>query len=77
MIYLDALVGFPVRGLGWVSKKAGGKQVSEVLGLAGGLIGNIRKVVETVDTFVGRYLVFSTSVYIVFKFVHFKFFNIF
>ena len=34
-----------------------------------------RRFLEAADTFVGRYLVVATSIYIVFKLAHYKLFN--
>ena len=79
LIYVDTLTGMPTRAVGkGIKKFSKGKApeaVGEVLSLYGEVIGNTRKLLESIDTFVGRYLVIFTSIYIAFKFVHFKFFN--
>jgi len=78
LIYFDAITGFPARILGSGLKRTSSKEIGNVgtlFKLYGDLVGNTRKVVETVDTFVGRYLVIATTGYIAFKLVHFRLFN--
>lgn len=80
LIYIDAIIGLPTRFFGWASQKFGKgnaslNTVGQVLKVFGEVIGTIRKSVEVIDTFVGRYLVFSTTLYVIFKFVHYKFLN--
>ncbi|KAJ1387117.1 hypothetical protein B484DRAFT_459885, partial [Ochromonadaceae sp. CCMP2298] len=62
LIYADALLGLPTRTIAWLLKRIPvGKPATERVGkgfeVVGELIGNVRKAVEIVDTFVGRYLV--------------------
>ena len=47
---------------------------STILRLFGGVAKNGRKVLELLDTFVGRYLVYTTVGYVTLKFLHFKVF---
>ena len=79
MIYMDALFGFPTRLLGSLIKKVTGEEqvAGKIFSVFGDIIGKVRRGVEIIDTFVGRYLVFATTVYVAFKFLHFKFFNVF
>ena len=79
-IYFDALTGFPSRLVGGIGKKvapkgSAGSAISSGIRLYGDTLGSLRQFLESTDTFVGRYLVILTSIYIAFKFVHFKFFN--
>lgn len=78
-IYADALTGMPTRFLGGALKKlpadSPGARVGVVVKFYGDFLGGIRGLLETGDTFVGRYLVVATTVYIAFKFAHFKLFN--
>lgn len=80
LIYFDALLGWPIRFIGGLLQKFSGKDstpssVGKAMKIIGDIIGGVRKAVEVIDTFVGRYLVFGTTVYIVIKFAHYKFFN--
>jgi len=80
LIYIDAIFGLPARFIGANMKKYSAARsppnsVGTVVNLLGDILGTTRRTVETFDTFVGRYLVFATTVYIAFKFLHFKFFN--
>lgn len=81
IIYMDALTGFPARifgkGIKRFSKKDAvvNQSIGNLFRFYGELLGTVRKVTEGVDTFVGRYLVIATSLYIIFKFLHFKVFN--
>lgn len=91
LIYIDALLGFPIRILGNViqrfstqPKSGTNKELSKptvvylvgkAFSLMGEVVGGSRKAMEVLDTFVGRYLVFATTVYILFKLAHYKFFN--
>ena len=79
-IYADTLTGMPSRAIGNGLKKISSKQsapdiVGSVLKVYGDILGTTRNIVEQTDSFVGRYLVLSTSAYIAFKFAHYKFFN--
>ena len=79
-IYADALTGMPTRAVGKGMKKLSKEKstphlLGETLSAYGQIIGAARSFLESVDTFVGRYLVIFTSIYIAFKFAHFKFFN--
>lgn len=78
-IYADALTGMPTRFLGGALKKLPsdsiGARAGAVVKLYGDILGGVRGLLETGDTFVGRYLVVATTVYIAFKFAHFKLFN--
>jgi hypothetical protein len=78
-IYADAITGMPTRFLGGVLKKLPAKSAGERVGVVvkfyGDVLGGIRGFLETGDTFVGRYLVVATTIYIAFKFAHFKLFN--
>ena len=74
------LPGIPIRLISALLKRLPfGQPTSELIGQSllflANILSTIRNSVEVVDTFVGRYLVFSTTVYIAFKFLHFKFFN--
>eukprot|EP01036_Dinobryon_divergens_P024361 gene24361-32806_t len=80
LIYIDAIFGFPARFIGSNLKKFSSansvqKNVGLVVNVFGDVVGTTRRTMEIFDTFVGRYLVFSTTIYIAFKFLHFKFFN--
>ncbi len=81
-IYLDALTGLPAR---WIGKGLKSTQIAAMknrgLDLAatllkgyGDVLGAVRSLIEKIDTFVGRYLVIATTLYIAFKFIHFKIF---
>lgn len=79
-IYLDALTGMPARFVGGTIKKASpkdspGSAFGFGLKTYGDILGKVRSLLEAGDTFVGRYLVVATTIYIAFKFAHFKFFN--
>lgn len=79
-IYADALTGFPARLLGSGIKKASSSNkpldlVGSGIKVYGDILGTSRKLIENVDTFVGRYLVIATTAYIGFKFLHYKVFN--
>lgn len=82
LIYLDAIFGWPNRAIGGLIQRvisyktnAVANTVGQVMKIVGDVVGATRRTVEVIDTFVGRYLVFGTTVYIVFKFLHYKFFN--
>lgn len=78
LIYFDAITGLPARILGGGLKRASSKEVGNIgtlFQLYGDLVGNTRKVVESIDTFVGRYLVIATTGYIAFKLLHYRLFN--
>eukprot|EP01031_Cornospumella_fuschlensis_P037562 gene37562-45621_t len=80
LIYFDALFGFPARCIGdlltkWTKNKSTVNKAGNVLKFTGDVFGTVRKSIEVIDTFVGRYLVFGTTAYIIFKFLHYKFFN--
>ena len=78
-IYADAITGMPTRFVGNALKKlpsnSPGERVGLVLKFYGDVLGGIRGFLENGDTFVGRYLVVATTIYIAFKFAHFKLFN--
>lgn len=77
-IYADALTGMPTRFLGGQAKKnlkSPGSTVGSVFKAYGDALGAVRGFLEAADTFVGRYLVIATTVYIAFKIAHYKFFN--
>ena len=79
-IYADALTGFPARLLGSGIKKAARSNkpldlVGSGIKVYGDVLGTSRKLIENIDTFVGRYLVIATTAYIAFKFLHYKVFN--
>lgn len=80
LIYFDALFGFPARLVGdlmakWSKDKSTINKAGNVLKFAGDVFGTVRKSIEVIDTFVGRYLVFGTTAYIIFKVLHYKLFN--
>lgn len=81
-IYLDALTGLPAR---WIGKGLKSTQIAAmkntgidfaatILKGYGDVLGALRSLIEKIDTFVGRYLVIATTLYIAFKFIHFKIF---
>jgi len=77
-IYADALTGMPTRFLGGQAKKnlkGPGSTVGAGFKAYGDALGAVRGFLEAADTFVGRYLVVATTVYIAFKIAHYKFFN--
>jgi hypothetical protein len=79
-IYADVITGMPTRFIGDTLKKTTSsssppQSIGTVLKLYGDVIGAFKSFLETADTFVGRYLVVFTTVYITFKFAHYKFFN--
>lgn len=79
-IYFDALTGFPARLLGGAFKKMSKEgsltqSIASAVKLYGDILGGTRQFSESADTFVGRYLVILTTLYIAFKFLHFKVFN--
>eukprot|EP01041_Mallomonas_annulata_P001945 gene1945-3772_t len=81
-IYADVLTGMPTRFIGNVLKKllpnsSTGDSVGTLLKLYGDIMGGVRGALESIDTFVGRYLVLLTTLYVAFKFAHFKIFNYF
>jgi len=79
LIYADAITGMPTRFVGGLLKKLPNNSVGEttgkVLKFYGDILGGLRGALEAGDTFVGRYLVIATTIYIAFKFAHFKLFN--
>lgn len=83
LLYLDTLIGFPIRIVTKVlqkllkSKDKGGKSIdaTDVIGFIGESIGWIRRLLENFDSFVGTKLAFGTTLYILFKFLHLKLFN--
>ena len=85
VIYLDVLTGMPTRFIGNTLNSVLNKtntagqstniNVGFVLKIYGDIIGTIRNFIENTDTFIGRYLVLITSGYVIFKLLHFKFFN--
>lgn len=80
LIYFDAIFGFPLRFIGsnmkkWSKKDSGVGYAGTALNIIGDILRTVRKTMEAIDTFVGRYLVFATSAYVIFKFAHFKLFN--
>ena len=85
-IYLDTLTGMPTRFIGKTLSGGGGKKdnngdngggnlLGTTLRTYGEILGNTRSFLESADTFIGRYLVIITTVYIAFKVFHYKFFN--
>ena len=79
-IYADVITGMPTRFLGNTLRKTNPPnspldRVGYVVKLYGDVIGTVKSVLESADTFVGRYLVIFTTLYIAFKFLHFKVFN--
>lgn len=80
-VYSDALTGLPARWIGKLVKKVspstnkGGQMLGNIITFYGELSKTLRQFIENTDTFVGRYLVVFTSVYIIFKIAHFKLFN--
>lgn len=77
-IYADALTGMPARFLGGQAKRrlnGPGAVVGAGFKAAGDALGAIRGFLEAADTFVGRYLVIGTTIYIAFKICHYKLFN--
>ena len=79
-IYFDAFTGLPTRFIGSQLKEKSPKdspigKVGTAIKIYGDVVGASRKFLEATDTFVGRYLVVATTIYIAFKFAHFKLFN--
>jgi hypothetical protein len=77
-IYADALTGMPSRFLGGAAKKnlkGPGSALGAGFKAYGDALGAVRGFLEGADTFVGRYLVVATTVYIAFKVCHYKLFN--
>ena len=77
-IYADALTGMPSRFLGGAAKKSlkgPGSALGAGFKAYGDALGAVRGFLEGADTFVGRYLVVATTVYIAFKVCHYKLFN--
>ena len=74
-IYLDVLTGFPSRLLAKGLKKTSIKPVGLFFEAYGKIVGVLRNVLVSIDSFVGSYLVIATTGYIIFKFIHFKVFN--
>ena len=79
-IYFDAFTGLPTRFIGSqlkekTSKDSAVNKFGSGIKFYGDIIGTTRKFLEATDTFVGRYLVIATTIYISFKFAHFKLFN--
>ena len=77
-IYADALTGMPTRFLGGQAKKnlkGPASTVGAGVKAYGDALGAVRGFLEAADTFVGRYLVIATTVYIAFKIAHYKLFN--
>jgi hypothetical protein len=77
LIYIDALFGIPVRVIGALLSKFNSLpgKVGNVLKFSGEAFGAIRRSIEAIDTFVGRYLVFGTTAYVLLKFLHYKVFS--
>jgi len=77
-IYADAVTGMPTRFLGGQAKK-NLKGVPSTVGAGfkayGDTLGALRGFLESADTFVGRYLVIGTTLYVAFKICHYKLFN--
>ena len=46
-----------------------------ILKTGGEVLGGVRNALEAGDTFVGRYLVICTTIYVTFKLAHYKLFN--
>jgi len=77
-IYADVITGMPSRFVGaQIEKSQQGavKNAGKVLKVYGDVLGGVRSFLEAGDTFVGRYLVILTTVYIAFKLAHYKLFN--
>jgi hypothetical protein len=78
VLYADLLVGSLLRAAAWVLRLLPAKEIKEAGSAAAALaalLGAVRGLVEGVDTFVGRYLVVGTTVYVLFRIAHFKLFN--
>lgn len=79
-IFFDAIIGFPARIIGGLIKKltppsSPGNIAGTGLQTYGDVSDFIRRSLESIDTFVGRYLVVITTAYVLFKLLHFKLFN--
>jgi hypothetical protein len=79
VVFIDALTALPLRFLGKqlkskLSNKSPGYKMGIVMKAYGDIIGAIRQFLEVVDTFVGRYLVVATTIYVAFKFTNYKLF---
>lgn len=77
-IYADVITGMPSRFLVEQLKKAKegpAATVGTVVKAYGDVLGSVRGFLEAGDTFVGRYLVIVTTIYIVLKLAHYKLFN--
>lgn len=77
-IYADVITGMPTRFIGGQlkkSKEGAAANVGAVFKAYGDVLGTLRTLLETGDTFVGRYLVIFTTVYVTFKLAHYKLFN--
>lgn len=78
VLYADLLVGSVLRAVAWVLRSLPAKAIKRAGSAAAALaalLGAVRGLVEGVDTFVGRYLVVGTTVYVLFRIAHFKLFN--
>ena len=81
-LFADFATGFPARLLGSLIKKLSppnspGTLIGTSLDFYGKALNSVRSVMEGIDTFVGRYLVLATTIYVGFKLAHFKLFNYF
>ena len=79
LVYIDALTGFPARNLGKLKNTKTFNKIPlnyfwMLCSGYGQLIGIIKNVTTGYDKFVGDYLVIITSIYITFKFIHYRFF---
>lgn len=79
-LYFDVITGMPARFLGDTLKKVNPTQsvlsaVGSAMKVYGDVVGTLKNILERTDSFVGRYLVVITTIYITFKFMHFKVFN--
>ena len=78
---IDVLTGMPTRFISNIlTKFTKDKTVNNnipafILATYGNTIGTVRRLMEGIDTFISKYLFFTTIVYVVFKYIHYKFFN--
>jgi hypothetical protein len=78
MVYADVQLGVPLKLLASlmnVVPAQGSRQFAQLLGVLTGGLGTLRGLVESVDMFVSRYLVLGTTLYVLFKVLHFKVFQ--
>ena len=80
LLYIDAIVGFPIRLLGKLLTKLKNENpvagnIALTITVLGDAIRFIKNAIEGFDSFVGTKLVLGTTFYIIFKFLHLKLFN--